>query len=233
MSNPKSIVELRSIQNKATMLKQATTWSELEQPISIENDFIYEMYVLFFLINYLICNEKPDYKHQLHIEYFEGYGDTANKFPKKPARKRDRPKFILGVTEDSFKTTIYEICAGTQIFDIHKKLRTPDISIQLFNGNETPDHINILAIWDAKFRKDNSKRISHHEFSEFGRIIELLNCAEDLPMPIKSALSNDNLDGNCLVTNGIHSTEPDDERTRKSLKEIFKLSPGSIYKIKP
>jgi hypothetical protein len=127
---------------------------------------------------------------------------------------------------------LFQLCAGTKISDIHGYPRAPDISVQDGNAPSTPSYTHVLLIWDAKHRKDPTDRITHHELSEVGRWIDLL----DLHGAARTGLALHRLGvllGNCIISNGQFSTEPDAELARLDVKEVSGFHPKSRFAVRP
>ena len=163
------------------------------------------------------------------VEYEPGSGHTKNVFPQAPADKAGRPKFVIRDRETG--KVAFQICAGTKANDMHGHGRGLDLSIQLANASDSPTVHDVLQIFDAKYRGCSSDCITHPEFSEFARWVELFNLREKT-----AGLRFDELkdfDANCLVTNGKPSTELDAERLRTSVTEIFQFHPGMPHDKRP
>jgi hypothetical protein len=188
----------------------------------METDFVFELYVLFEFVIYISNN--------YDVFYDPGVGPKKHKFPRKPAQKVGRPKFEI---YSKNKTKIlYQLCSGTKIKDIVNMHRAPDISIQNANSSDVPTHKDVELIWDAKYRADDSSRITHSELSEFARIIDLLEVKNNVTIELNMG-KYQNLIENCLITNGRESTEPNQERVRLDLKEVVNFYPGLNFKVFP
>jgi hypothetical protein len=205
----------------AKKLSVSAKWAGSGRPVDIADDFIYEMYVLLRLIDDLIKTYK--------VVYDPGVGKHMYCFPYKPSNKRGRPRFLIH--DSTNNTLIYQICAGTKISDIHNKQRSPDISFQKGNSPENPSYKDVVMLWDAKFRARNG-RISHPELSEFGRWVELFKLRDTKTFSVTLDQLKDMV-GNCLITNGKHSTEPPEECVRLNMKEVCSFFPGMTKKVKP
>lgn len=205
------------VSKSAEKLAVASTWNghlALDPP----NDFVFELYVLFRML--------VDLQTNYSIEFVPGVKKAT--FPRKPAPKKGWPKFVL--KKDGKR--IAQICAGTQIQDLNGSLTAPDISVQAPDSPESPTFHHVMQILDAKHKSKVSKRITSPEFSEFQRWVELFNLRSKLGAMLKF----DQLTvmaGNCLITNGNHSTEPNAERIRVNVKEVYGFSPKSTAKLKP
>ena len=206
----------------AKRLGVAAIWAKSGMPVDLPNDFIFELFVLFRLIN--------DLQNVYSVKYETGFGPKAHQFPRKPSKKAGRPYFKLH--SRSTNRLLWQICAGTKITDIVGIDRAPDVSFQKASAPESPTYRDIEMIWDAKYRTNSNERISHPEFSEFARLIELFELRKSRNPSISfSALKK--MLANCLVTNGEASTEPDAERKRVNLKEVSSFSPGKEFKVVP
>ena len=164
------------------------------------------------------------------VIYNPGVGVKAHKFPRKPAKKNGRPKFKI-YSKDKSKR-LYQLCSGTKIKDIVSMDRAPDISLQDADSSDEPTHEEVKIIWDAKYRADDSDRITHPEVSEFARMIDLLKVKNIVTINLKLR-KYQNLIANCLITNGRASTEPNQERVRLDLKEVANFYPEKSFTVFP
>ena len=214
----------RRVSNSAKALRISAKWESSRKSINVADDFIYELFTLFCLV--------IDLKSNYVVRYDPGVGNKQNCFPRKPANKKDRPRFL--VYNHNSKNALWQVCSGTKIKDIHGKSRAPDVSLQVGDSSDEPNYHDVLLIWDAKYKHNNEtiSRISSGEFSVFGRWIELFRLKNGTKPNIKLKTSEEMI-ANCLITNGRESTEPDDECLRKGLKEVFNYYPDKIYKIRP
>ena len=210
-----------SARRAAERLGLAATWSVSGEPVDVENDFLYELYVLLRLVRAL----RETYK----VRFVPGEGTWEYKFPAKPATKVGKPRFT--VLDRETRESVAQLCAGTEIFDATGKTRAPDISFQKPDAPDHPTHQDTTMIWDAKYRKGGG-RITGPEFSHFARWVELLGVRTSPPPSIDlgplAAMA-----GNCLVTNGSESTETDGERTNRCVKEAAGFKPHYSPKIRP
>jgi len=210
------------VHESARTLAEAATWAKSQLPLKVNDDFLYEIYILFELLH--------DLKNQYAIKYIEGRGDTRHHFPRKPALKSGRPRFE--VLDKRSQHTLWQICAGTRIADIHGKDRAPDLSFQSPDAGDAPGYTEVIMIWDAKYKTDDRTRITMAELSEFGWWLEVLQ----LRGTAKPAINLSNLVllvSNCLITNGDKSTEPDAECLRLDLKEVHSFYPGKMFAVRP
>lgn len=206
----------------ANALGVAANWVDSKRPVDMATDFVFELYVLFEFVIYLSNN--------YDVIYDPGVGPKKHKFPRKPAKKVGRPKFEIYSKNKSKK--LCQLCSGTQIKDIVNMHRAPDISIQSANSSDVPTHKDVELIWDAKYRADDSSRITHSELSEFARIIDLLKVKNNVTIKLNLG-KYQSLIANCLITNGLESTEPNQERVRLDLKEVANFFPGMSFTIFP
>ena len=206
----------------ARSLGVAASWVGSRRPVRLADDFLFELYVLFELI--------IDLQKHYYITYIPGSGRNKDRFPMKPAMKKGRPRFNVNINPDG--KSLWQICAGTQIADIHGVARAPDISIQNAESPDVPCYKDVEIIWDAKHKKNSNNRITHTELSSFGRWIELLQLRNSQKPAIKMSHLQQ-LVANCLITNGQESTEPDDERYRLDLKEVTFFYPGNSFQVRP
>jgi len=213
---------IKRIRESARRLKLASIWEKSRFPVDLPNDFIFELFVLFRLIH--------DPQKNYSLKYEPGLGRKAHQFPRKPSKKAGRPYFR--VHSKSTNRPLCQICAGTKVNDIVGVDRAPDISFQNASSSENPTYRDVKMIWDAKYRTNSNERISHHEFSEFARWIELLELRKPKNPSISFSALKEML-ANCLVTNGEASTEPDVERKRVNLKEVSSFFPGKEFKVVP
>lgn len=213
---------INQVRKSAALLRIAGSWVNSGLPLNLEDDFVFELYVLFRLI--------IDLGNTYEVKYDPGIGNKMNKFPQKPANKQGRPKFEVYRKSDG--VLLWQICTGTKIADIHGKKRAPDISFQSAQASDTPSYSQIELIWDAKYRKNSGDAITDHEFSSFARWLEVMKLRNKTKPAINlNALSN--LVGNCLLTNGAQCTEPDVECQRADLKEVTSFYPGKMFSVRP
>lgn len=212
---------INQVQISANKLGVASKWADTSQPVSVADDFLFEMYVLFELILSLQQN--------YIVTYLPGSQEQAHKFPQKPANKNGRPRFEIHHPTDGL---ICQVCAGTTVADIHGVERAPDISFQTDVSPDNPDFNHLLLIWDAKYRKDPNARITHPEVSEFGRWLEVFKL-RGAPAPSINLAKLSKLAANCLITNGNASTEPALECERLWMKEVANFHPKSMFSVKP
>lgn len=208
------------VQASAQRLKIAATWSH-GPSLKVADSFLLELYLLFKVIE--------DLQKTYDVEYDPGTHPNQHVFPQTGAQKKTRPKFL--VKDKNSKQTICQICPGTRVQDIDGNDRAIDISFQTATSPDSPTSQHLLQIFDAKYRKRSSNRLTSHEFSEFARWIDLFqlkSCSANLTFHALIDLS-----AHCLVTNGEETTEVDAERNRRSLREIVKFHPKSVHRRLP
>lgn len=218
-ANDKDLI--KQVQSSASALGVAAQWAS-GKPVKVANDFLYEMYLLFKAVEALMAN--------YDVKYIPGVGKKIHAFPRNPAPKAGWPKFH--VMEAATNTLIVQICAGTKARDINGHERGIDLSIQKGNASDDPNAADVLQIFDAKYRSKHAGRITHHEFSEFTRWIELFMLRGAATPGLNWGLLAE-LDGNCLITNGQFSTELSTECTRVTLREIERFYPTTVCKHRP
>lgn len=212
---------ITSVRRSASKLSLAAKWAN-GPSLNVTDDFLYELYLLFQVLNAL--------RAAYEIEYLPGSGYKEHQFPKKPAPKAGRPRFNL--KEKGTGRLLYQICAGTTAADMNGHKRGLDLSIQLDTASDDPVAGDVLQIFDAKYRTKNTARITHHEFSEFVHWVELFQLRGRAVPGLDFGYLSD-LNGNCLVTNGIESTELDVERLRTNLREVIQFHPTTTHAKKP
>jgi len=210
------------IRETAKRLKVAASWVKSGLPVDLASDFIFELFVLLRAVE--------DLQKSYSVEYVPGLGGKAHQFPRKPSKKAGRPYFK--VRSKTKERVLCQICAGTKVRDINATERTPDISFQRESSGDNPTYNDVEMIWDAKYRTDSKERISHPEFSEFARWIEVLELRKAIEPSVSFNGLKDML-ANCLVTNGQPSTESDAERKRVNLKEVSSFFLGKQFKVVP
>lgn len=209
---------LRAARTAAGKLQSASHWPSGDV-FSVERSVIYELYCLSRLLRNLS-------RHQ-DIQYVPGSGRGKNKFPKAPAKKKGRPRFVVRNNGRTF----CQICIGTGIEDPDGHERHPDISFQKPNSPEAPNANHILMIWDAKYRKSVDSRLVQGEVAVFSSWINLFRI-RDASLPIKLGRLG-NLNSNILLTNGRPSTELDARLQRDGMKECTFFAPGSKFLVRP
>ena len=212
---------IRAVQTAASSLGVTSKWST-GKSLSVADSFLLEMYLLFTIVR--------DLQTKYYVEYVPGSGSKKHCFPQSPSAKAERPKFLVKASPTG--PVLFQMCAGTTADDLNGHPRALDISIQSAGASDIPMHTDVLQIFDAKYRKTFSKRLSHHEFSEFARWIELFGLRAGGTAGLTfSSISE--FDANCLVTNGQPSTELDVECNRTGLREITNFHPKMAYGSRP
>lgn len=207
----------------AKRLGAATTWMGTKKAMSVADDFLYELYILFRLVE--------DLQQHYSVVYVPGNGRYKNMFPQKPGRKSSGwAKFEIH--DKNTGALLWQLCAGTSIRDISNVARTPDISIQDANASDDPAASDVKLIYDGKYKKSGSSRITHPEFSQFAHFVDTLQLRGASVPSITFARLTDLL-ANCLITNGTASTEPDAERNRVAIAEVESFYPGKAHQRHP
>jgi len=212
---------ISDVQASAKLLGVAATWAS-GQALAVADSFLLEMYLLFRLIKELSSH--------YDVEYLPGSGITQHSFPRGPAPKAGRPRFLL--KDSATGATLFQVCAGTKAADINNHQRGIDVSIQTATASDNPVAADVLQLFDAKYRISPTERISPSEFAVFSRWIELFELRGN-PTPGLTLGPLSELDANCLVTNGEYSTECDTECARVSLREIARFHPNTTYTARP
>jgi hypothetical protein len=208
------------VQASAQKLRIAAMWSH-GLSLKVADSFLLELYLLFMIIE--------DFQKTYDVEYDPGLYPNKHVFPQSGAKKNTRPKFLI--KDKISKQTICQICPGTRVQDMDGNDRAIDISFQTATSPDSPTLQHLLQIFDAKYRKRPSKRLTSHEFSEFARWIDLFQLKSKSASLTFNALSD--LSAHCLVTNGEETTEVDAERNRRSVREIVKFHPKSVHRRRP
>lgn len=197
-----------------TAIRRARTVFSIPKDPTIKAclDYVYEFYVLMEFLSE--CEQAGP------VKYVPGFGPNGDSFPRKPAAKAGRPKFLLHTNG----VVVAQVCVGTQIADQHGMARAPDISVQIGAATDNPSMSDTIAILDAKFSRDDG-RIDHPDFSQFARLVELLIPLS--PVGQTPLAATNTFHGNCLVTNGQFSTEPDGELRRKNVREVQRCHPAT------
>ena len=221
MAYASDISLINRVQSSAQSMGVAAAWSS-GKAVNVKDDFLYEMYLLFRVIQALAVT--------YDIDYLPGTGANIHAFPKKPANKAGRPRF--NIKERATGTLLFQLCAGTKAADLHGHLRGIDLSIQTANSPDDPQANDVLQLFDAKYKTDDSTQITHPEFSEFARWIELFNLRGRPNAGLAFGVLND-LNANCLVSNGEFSTELDVERLRVSIREVVAFHPNAAHRFRP
>lgn len=209
------------VRDSARALSVAARWVN-NSAIRVQDDFIYEMFLLFEIVKALQDNYA--------VEYIPGTGDTTHEFPKKGTSKSGRPRFhVIGLESG---ICLIQICAGTRVLDPSGKERAFDLSFQSGDACETPTYAEVKQIFDAKLRKSHDRRITHPEFAAFSHWVELFGLREHFAPPLDLGSLSD-INANCLVTNGQTSTEEDVERQRVGVTEVSNFYPGQSHSARP
>lgn len=214
-----------AIDRAANSLRRASRWSGSGRMVSIRDarNYVFEFYCYFRIVRAL--------SQAYEMEYVPGFGDTANCFPRNPAGKRGRPKYIVR-SRNGARAVLWQLCAGTQVRDVHNGRRAPDVSLQTATASDDPLPTDVAIIWDAKYRGNHDSAISDADFSRFARLIILLGLGSR-PMPRLRLGPLDQLAAHALLTNGEFSNEPDAELARAGFKEARRFFPGKNFDTRP
>lgn len=154
-----------------------------------KDDYFYEFYCYLKIINDLnsLTNNS--------IVFVKNNGV----FPRGPAKKTNRPYFIL----EHNNKELYHIQSGTKIeTEIKGKTKAPDISFQLPTADpDLPDYKDVHIIYDAKYSDGSKlKSFSESQMSDFNKMIRYLKTkkANKKVLPYNSYVD---FIGNCLITN--------------------------------
>jgi hypothetical protein len=204
------------VRKAASAVRAAPLWSS-RKLAAIHGDFLFETYVLGRLLVVLHLDGWS-------IRLVTPAGKTPS-LPKKPAKKsRGWSTF-----EVSKAGMVVEICAGTNVADIHGHDRHPDISVQEPPGEQHPTYRHVRGLFDAKYRTRAMSRITAHEFAEFARWVDLLKQVGSRP-PWPTAAP---FDANAIVTNGRGSTEPLQELQLRGVREIMGFGLSGSPSVRP
>ena len=163
MARPSSL--LAGVRTSAKKLGVAAAWAHSRRPVRVKEDFLYEIYVLFRLVEAL--------SSQYGVHYFPGIGKTKHAFPRKPAKKAGRPRF--NIKDQTSGQSLWQLCAGTKIGDLDGNEHGVDLSLQSADSPEDgPDHSHVLIAWECKYKEEDTKRITKSEYLAFATWIEML-----------------------------------------------------------
>jgi hypothetical protein len=139
------------------------------------------------------------------VTYVQGRG--GNQFPESPARKREYSYFKVVTRRRGMS---WDVCHGTKIRDRYDKWRAPDISLQRSSARNQPTWRHVFAIWDAKHRKSNSRRITNPEYAYFGMFIRTLRVPRPRTRDGLSRVLPRAFEVSALITNGRFAREPEE-----------------------
>ena len=212
---------IKDIQTAAANLNIASRWAS-GKPVQVKDDFLFEMHLLFRVVGELSTNHS--------IEYVSGDGGKMHEFPRAPADKAGRPRF--NIKNANTGKIQCQVCAGTKAKDRSGKERGLDLSIQTADASDKPGVQEVLQILDAKYRPDSTRRITHPEFASFAHWVESFELRTTETTGLDFGVLQD-LDANCLVTNGKFSTEKDKERAHVNVREIARFYPTTKHERRP
>jgi hypothetical protein len=214
------------IKELSVRLESAGRWEKSKRSIGEvikgNKNYIYEFYCLITIISDLSVNHK--------VEFVKGQGKDPYKFPKGSALKKNSPKFLI---KDKNNNVITQVCAGTRVESQYSSPKFhPDISFQKPTAGDKPEFNELIAIMDAKFKKDPNQKLPIDEIHSFTGQLRAFKL-DSLKRP--HSLNFHNLKpvfGNSILTNG-NSFEGDVRiLVDGNLKEVSNFYPGKKYKIK-
>ncbi len=211
---------VKAVQAAARRLGVAASWADSGRALDVADDFLYEMHVLFELLE--------DASSSHHVRYRPGAGKAMHAFPRKGANKQGRPRFELSDSPQG--EVLAQLCAGTRVTDTLSNTHAPDISLQASTSPEDmPVANDVLNIWECKYRKNGSDgQVQRSEYSEFAQRVELLGLQPPAQLPVKLSRLSD-LAARCLVTNGQPSTFTSATRAHHGVTEIASFFPGQSH----
>ena len=199
---------IERLQRASKALTRATTWEG-----SITRMRGAELQYLFEFACYLHLLRQFKQNYSLGLVKRTKAGSKIACWPKAPSDKAQWSYFTLKPRSGTGKS--WQLCAGTGIEDIHGQERHPDISLQTAEASDTPCHHEVTAIWDAKFRKKPTSRMSSGDVASFIMFMRQLEIAKKpVPAPLAFAKKGSAASGlkmasaSGLITNGEYSTEP-------------------------
>jgi hypothetical protein len=85
-------------------------------------------------------------------------------FPRKPGLKKN---FSLSLLKNSGSQIEFQLCPGIFVEDRHGKKRAPDFNLLGADAADDPSHLHLHAMWDAKYVRDESKRLADTAVTDF------------------------------------------------------------------
>jgi len=185
---------LKKISEYGKLLVKTSMWHNSREPFGhIENATTdYEFFCYLKLLENLSIN--------YDIKFIKGNGN----FPQKPAKKANKPKFILLKKNTNFE--IFQMCAGIKISAPQwgsDYTISPDISIQKPNASDEPNQNDVVIIFDSKYRTNNINKINISILREFAKIIDELNIGNPSKNTLKFSGKFKKFCGNGIITNGL------------------------------
>ena len=212
---------LADVRSAAQSLGVAAAWAGSRRALRVEEDFIYEMYLLFCVVD--------DLSGRYAIQYDPGKGKTMHAFPRKPAKKAGRPRF--NIKDRITGQVLWQLCAGTKIEDHCGNQHGVDISVQSANSPEdAPNQSHVLIAWECKYKVLDTDRVKKSEFLTFASWIDLLGlkAGAKAKLGLKKLVE---LEGNAVVSNGRESTVTSNTRQHYQLGEVSNFAPGKAHKL--
>lgn len=214
---------LAKVRAAANSIRAASAWKKSKYAVNISDDFLYEMYVLGEIL--------LDLRKKYVVDYDQGKGKKKDLFPRSPAHKAGRPKFL--VRDRASGDLLWQVCAGTKVEDKEGNEHGLDISLQTNDSPESnPGYAHALVAWECKFKEDPTTRVSKDEYERFAGWVRRLDLVPSkCPTTLLPGLSA--LNGNTVVTNGKESTYTDSSRGNDSVCEVSGFYPGKSHKAYP
>ncbi|MBY0264963.1 MAG: hypothetical protein K2W84_01035 [Burkholderiales bacterium] len=204
---------LRGIKAYADALARAGRWGgQSARPVNLKNDYyVYELLCFFKIASEVkskfIVELSGNYEKK--IGGVRGGGGSIEMhalWPMGPANKSNFSFFCL--TEKSDQNFIYQLCPGTNVEDMHGKLRAPDISLQKGDAPMNPTFNDVIACWDAKHSIHVGNTLPDTAVSDFAYTVAQFGKPVP-PAKWTSLVKLPALRCSGLLTNGEWSTEPD------------------------
>jgi hypothetical protein len=222
MNHRKIILEQINTISKSLIRKKS--WYSKDKPFGHinykkkkEKNYIYEFYCYVKILK--------DLKGNYVVELIPG----SENFPKSPAKKKDRSKFIL--RDKSNKNILFQVCAGTEITisTVRNYTIAPDISFQRAGATDYPTENDVELIMDAKYKSNpNNNKLDIKQLQQFAKIIDDLqvNGASSTTLLFDKYID---LLSNCLLTNGNGLEDKDDFCLKNNMKQVEKFDYRKSY----
>lgn len=217
----------KHISDYALRLNSAAKWNKTQEALDHvfnkgqddEGDYIYEFYVLMFILNNLSANYSlvyvPDPKNT-HV------------FPKGHALKENYPyfkAFDLAGTELRF-----QICPGSKVTNKYDHNVHPDISFQKPNAGLTPASKDLILIVDAKHKSKSDQRVTTDDVKVFA--IDLQNFEIDTEgHTIEFEPPLDAIDKSAIVTNGQKHLDSDGMLAEEGFILMYNFYPDKTHSV--
>ena len=210
---------LKEIKKYALALRKASRWINSNQTIAhvqtsnneeTKREYIYEFYCFLRVLKDLKAN------YDLELIPGEKHGVL---FPKAPGLKKNYPYFSVKSKKKGKER--FQLCTGIKIVGWAGESSAPDISFLNKKTGKTPSFNDVFMIYDAKFKHNESKKVSDSEFSKVCYMIKNLDCETPLKKKIKfhEFIGDKDINGNCLLTNGFAFKENEDHHKFFNIKE--------------